>query len=61
MIDYHRTASCPWCGKDSYASEAEAHFGTAKCTWCKCEFKTKSGDSMGDYTIVKEGTGTKKE
>ena len=50
MLHCHRTALCPNCGKDSYASEAEAFFGTATCTWCGCEFKYENGQ----YVVVKK-------
>ena len=39
MDHSHQTARCPSCGKDSYASEYEAWFGTATCTWCGSTFK----------------------
>ncbi len=51
MINHHRTALCPYCNRDSYASEFEAFFATAKCTWCDCEFKYKDGK----YVIIKDG------
>lgn len=50
MLYCHRTASCPNCGKDSYASEADAFFGTATCIWCGCEFKYENGK----YVVVKK-------
>jgi Zn ribbon nucleic-acid-binding protein len=47
MINYHQTASCPNCGKDSYTSTWEAMFVPVKCIHCKCKFKfnPKTGNS----------------
>lgn len=46
MINCHRTADCPACGKDSWQSEQAAYFTVVKCTWCGALFtyddKTKS-------------------
>jgi hypothetical protein len=39
MLNYHQTAPCPECGKDSYTSIHEAMFVNVKCIWCKCIFK----------------------
>ena len=60
MDHSHQTARCPSCGKDSYASEYEAWFGTATCTWCGSTFKYDieskwKGQGLQEISVLKEG------
>ena len=59
MIDGHQTAQCPWCGRDSYEADSVAWFSTAKCMWCKCEFKYDK--KAGDYSLVVVKPGNTKQ
>ena len=54
MINFHSTAQCPSCNKDSWKSEYSAFMSVVQCPWCQAHF-TWDKESNSYKVVDKKG------